>query len=127
MKRILFLLVVIGCSYNDIDPLTLLGRWKRIESLADPGDGSGTYQPVNGNYYIDFLTDKTFIANEAICYEDQIINQPSSGAYDSASLTLSFINCPSMIFTYEISGNNLFIYPPCIEGCGLKYIKISSH
>jgi hypothetical protein len=102
MKRILCILVIIGCSpHEEIDSTILVGKWKLIESLADPGDGSGTYQPVKGNYFIDFLTDGTFIANEAMCYKDQIINQPSSGTYDSVKLTLSFNNCPSFVISYR--------------------------
>lgn len=128
MKRILFLLIVIGCSDNEsVNPTTLVGRWKLIETLADPGDGSGTYKPVKGNYYVDFSADGTFIASEPMCYEDQIIDQPSTGLYDSDNRKLSFSNCTSLIISYEIIRNNLFLYPPCIESCGSKYIKISNY
>lgn len=129
MKQvILFLLVLSSCSQNsEIDSTVLVGRWKLIERLVDPGDGSGTYQPVSGNSYIDFFADGTFTANTPMCPIDQANNQPSSGTYDSVSLILSFNNCSSFVISYEISGNNLILHPPCFEDCGSKYIKISSH
>lgn len=54
MKRAVLFLVLsvallVSCSKSDetcADKTVLTGTWKLVETLADPGDGSGTWQPA---------------------------------------------------------------------------------
>ncbi|TCJ14102.1 hypothetical protein EPD60_08815 [Flaviaesturariibacter flavus] len=74
MRKLLLLALVatIGCSRENSrselmaetaaapapikDPAALVGSWQRFETFRDPGDGSGTWQPVTG----DDITRVTF-------------------------------------------------------------------
>ena len=56
--RYLILFFAIGaslqaCTEEETDDLR--NKWKLIEVLADPGDGSGTFQPVESDKTISFL------------------------------------------------------------------------
>ena len=61
MKKILSIallscLISLSCRKTPIIVnASLVGQWKLIETLTDPGDGSGEWMPVNTpNYYIKF-------------------------------------------------------------------------
>lgn len=52
MRKILLSIIIIlalsCCSTTDDDKdRELVGEWKLIEILSDPGDGSGTFKTVN--------------------------------------------------------------------------------
>ncbi|WP_185956498.1 hypothetical protein [Changchengzhania lutea] len=53
MKTVLLFVVVlmfVSCSNDDSNPkkdVSLIGSWKLIEQLTDPGDGSGVFTSVN--------------------------------------------------------------------------------
>ena len=59
IKKILFLSLMIFClssctsANEENSTINEIGSWKLIAVLADPGDGSGVFQPV--------LSDKTII------------------------------------------------------------------
>ena len=55
------ILTVISCSKNDDDTSSnlLKGTWKLTEVLADPGDGSGTFNLVNSNKNLIFSQSKS--------------------------------------------------------------------
>ena len=68
MKQTLLLTVVIffiiGCEKSkQVENNSLVGKWKLTESYADPGDGSGTWQPADAAHpgYLEFKTDGTVI------------------------------------------------------------------
>lgn len=105
--------------------------WKLVEVLADPGDGSGTFQPVNSQKRLAFSDDGTVRANSGMC---SMQNEPTPGNqgtfsvvgnYDSTS-SLITPNCPALSYTlsYTINGNELIIIYPCIEACQERYIKL---
>jgi len=106
--------------------LSSLGEWEIIEYYGDPGDGSGTFQPVDSDKSLSFFDDGTLeIKNGSLCdlgaeSGDFTVN------YDEESKTIS-ANCSStsnIIHRYEIdSEDNLLIYYPCIEPCVEKYEK----
>lgn len=52
MKRVFVLAVVVcsvtACKKNiQLHNSSIVGKWKLSEYLADPGDGSGTWQPAD--------------------------------------------------------------------------------
>lgn len=105
--------------------------WKLVEVLADPGDGSGTFQPVNSQKKLAFSDDGTVRANSDMC---SMQNEPTPGNqgvfsvvanYDSSNSIIS-PNCPALSYTltYTINGNELIINYPCIEACQERYIKL---
>ena len=117
-KYIVLALLVSGCSQNEdngFDQELYGGTWHLSEVLADPGDGSGIYRPVDSDMYLTFDRNGIFMGNEPLCQ-----NSGTSGTYDDEKLYPEDCNFP---LTYEKDGNTLFVYPPCIEPCGLKFVR----
>lgn len=70
---ILFMLLMIfSCTTKEAKPdiknQDLIGKWKVIEQLADPGDGSGTFNPIESDRTIQFFSDGTITINGDLCY-----------------------------------------------------------
>ena len=125
---ILLFASIIACDKNSDDEKSgnnIIGKWRLIEVLADPGDGSGTYQPVISDKYIEFHSDKTITSNGALCDMTIGSNNSSSGTYSLADSTITPLGCgiPSLEYGFTIKNSILFINYPCIEPCGAKYIK----
>jgi hypothetical protein len=136
MKKRLLIFMLIGliCSCNTNDDSTepstadLIGVWKLIENLADPGDGSGVFVSVDSEKTIAFNGDGSVNSNGSLCDMSPQSDTSSNGTY---SLTESIINseiCPSGEGIFDISfvleNASLIISYPCIEPCQSKYIKI---
>ena len=123
MKKVALLILVVfafSACKKDIKNSELIGKWKLIESLADPGDGRGTWQPSDPSNpkYIEFLKDGTLMFTP-------------SGQYDSeryeitSDSTMTFFRgSGNSTMRYHMSGNLLTLNSPCIEACGSKYIKV---
>lgn len=122
MKRVLLLVFVafaFSACKKEVRDTDLIGKWKLTEYLADPGDGSGTWQPAPNSQFIEFVKDGTLIFSP-------------TGQYDSKRYNVT--SDSTMIFSgdsydypmrYNLSGNLLTLKPQCIEACGMKYIKVS--
>jgi len=126
MKKMMMLLmltgILISCSKKDNEDKNmtngLIGEWKLIELLADPGDGSGVFQPVNSNKIIEIYNTGVIISNGDLCTMSIDANVPSSGTYSMIDSTINAANCE---LTFEVDGNDLIVYYPCIEPCVAKY------
>jgi hypothetical protein len=131
MKKIVFLFSIIGLlsSCNNNDDLSsntdLVGEWKLIEVLADPGDGSGTFSAVESNKIIRFHPDGTITSNGSICSMSIEANNPTSGTYSITNSTFNSPDCDNSDYDYQFEhkGNILIINYPCIEPCKVKYTK----
>lgn len=100
----------------------LIGNWKLTEILADPGNGSGTFNPVTSNKTLTFDANGTVSSNGTICDMSTVSNTSSTGTYTT---TTNSINSSSTTIIYELTGTTLILNYPCIEPCKAKYIKIS--
>ncbi|WP_236977331.1 hypothetical protein [Membranihabitans maritimus] len=132
MTRTLLLLVFFGlltsCTRNkdEISP-GLVGSWKLIESLADPGDGSGTYQAVEDGKIIEFTADNTIISRGTFCLPDTVSAVPRVVATYSVNDSIIIpMDCESGWNThFELMGPYLILSNPyCIEPCLQKYARI---
>ena len=134
MKKALFFffvsLLMNSCSSNEIseDP-QLIGKWKLIEQLADPGDGSGVFKKVVSNKTIEFLANGTVVSNGTFC--DTNINSETEtiGEYFTSENYLkptieNECDFPDLKIYFEFQNENLILWFPCIEGCGQKFKKI---
>ena len=130
MKKLAIIIISIfhlgACSDDDnlaVD-VDLLGKWQLMETLADPGDGSGEFMPVISERTIEFFSDSTFISNGSICIMAITADNQSSGTFSIDNLLVD--DCATVGFgiNYKLEGANLIIYYPCIEGCGHKFTKI---
>lgn len=134
MKKILLLVtglvLVIACNNDDDNQTvvdgTILGEWALMEVLADPGDGSGTFQPVQSNKTLTFNSNGEVTSNGNICTINDETTVATNGTYSEDNHTITG-NCSFAAYpiTYEIDADdNLILNHPCIEACGEKYVRI---
>ena len=118
--------VLISCSKSDDNKnADLIGKWKLIEVLADPGDGSGIFHSVLSEKIIEFQSNGTVTSNGSIC--DMAIEpvSSSSGTYSLSDSTINSSNCSNgpLKIKFRQKGSTLTISYPCYEACIAKYIK----
>jgi hypothetical protein len=130
MKQLLVLLfsavLFHACEKDDqITGTYIIGKWELTEVLADPGDGSGTFQSVNSNKIIEFHTDGTISSNGSICDMSLEANEASIGTYSLEDYTISPAGCSysPLKITFEFQNSYLILNYPCIEPCRAKYKK----
>ncbi|MGI9533051.1 hypothetical protein [Lutimonas sp.] len=121
------LLVLLSCTSEEIPKdATIIGTWQLIEMYSDPGDGSGTFRPVNSNKTIRFKTNNTFESNGIMCHLSLASDAASKGTFSETALTIAPDACELDVnLTYKIESEYLIIYYFCIEGCGEKFKKIN--
>jgi hypothetical protein len=118
----LLIFFIVGCHKRNsqIEHTDLIGKWKLTESLADPGDGSGTWQPADPIHpsYIEFNSDGTLAVTP--------YNMYAADRYKILSdSTMLFIrSTDSLQMRYEFSKSSFILHPRCYEACGQKYIAI---
>jgi hypothetical protein len=122
--------MLLSCSEDNnrkSETAEFLGKWKMIETLIDPGDGSGIYEPVSGEFILEFFTNGTVGTNYMLC----TLNGTNTGNFTSAyfaneqyiqSQTCN-ANQDFQIY-YQIEGENLILSYPCVEACLVKFIRI---
>jgi hypothetical protein len=117
-----FLALAFSCSRNDdnTEP-ELIGKYQLIEILADPGDGSGTFQSVSSDKTISFYNDSTVTSNGELCLMSIESNSPTSGSYSSADSSINSGNC---MLTFELIEEELILTYQCIEACRAKFLKL---
>ncbi|TXD58030.1 hypothetical protein ES044_13330 [Polaribacter sp. IC066] len=131
MKKIVFTLftviILFSCNNNG-NPNSnteLIGNWKLIEVLADPGGGSGTFSSVESEKTITFKSGGTIPSNGTLCTMSINSDNQTSGTYSSAESTFNSSDCNNTDynFTFEQNASILIINYPYIEPCKAKYIK----
>jgi len=130
MKNYFLLILIIGfvtsCNKNDeISNLSdLEGRWKLSEVLADPGNGSGTFQSVTSNKTLEFDNNGNVTSNGSICDMSTGTNLNSSGTYSLTNRTINSNSCPNNTIQFELNNGSLILTYPCIEPCKAKFISL---
>ena len=131
--------IIVACKNDTADPADdgakramkesgLIGKWKIVEYLADPGDGSGTYQAVTDDvaHILEFKESGEFVEKKA---QGQS-SVPLFNAYkvlDDKRIELIPIDktAPSHIWYYsDLSASKLTLGYDCIEACSGKYIAV---
>jgi hypothetical protein len=130
-KKIIFLLCIgflFSCKKDNPDPETsLIGKWKLIEVLNDPGDGSGTFQGVQSNKTIEFHSNGNVTSNGSICNNSTESNTSTSGTYSLSNSTIDSPDCHNdsiLTINFEHKNSILIINFPCIEPCKGKFEKM---
>ena len=129
MKKLLIAIVFGILVFSACKPQEVLvsNKWKLIEVLNDPGDGSGTFISVQSDRTIEFLNDGTFESNGDLCNMGTDSDQVLTGLYSEIDFTLTPDGCsitPVFPISYTMSDEELIINYPCIEPCQQKYIKV---
>lgn len=118
---------LLSCNKGDEKIITntnIVGSWKLVEVLEDPGDLSGTFISVNSNKTIIFNNIGKITSNGSMCDMSIESNTYSSGTFSEINSTINPSNCKNSLIKYELDGNTLILIYPCIEPCKAKYIKI---
>ena len=122
----IIVLLFINCS-SDNAPTSLSGKWKLVQVLADPGDGSGIFRDIQSNKTIEFFSDETFDSNGNLCFFQPIDEVTTQGAYSEDKNEIYPNTCNSfvgVVLNYKLEKNTLIITYQCIEACAEKYVKI---
>jgi hypothetical protein len=128
MRKILMILCFVGifisCNKHDEEKIPeFLGKWRLIEILVDPGDGSGKFHPVTSDKTIEFHADSTVTSNGSLCDVSIASDSPDTGIYSFAKYTITSPACPDFPGTFEQEVYFLVIHYHCMEGCSEKYVK----
>lgn len=132
MKKLLLFLYVLtalcSCSSNTVEEVTdnpMVGTWKLVEIYSDPGDGSGTFLPVESDKTLNFDSKGGFVCAGTLCNPSWESVGTSKGTYSVSEQTIRPDNCENPTeLPYELDGNYLIISFFCIEGCGEKYLRM---
>lgn len=122
------LFIIVSCSDDDDNTVNadILGTWGLSEVLADPGDGSGTFVPVDSPREVTFNADGTYTSNsESFCsFMIETGIQASTGTYTETAIHCGDANPASdLLYTIDANGSLIISYP-CIEPCQAKYERI---
>jgi hypothetical protein len=101
-----------------------VGTWRLIEVLTDPGDGSGTFQPVVSSKTVTFVANGTINCFGNLCDLSATSSTQTTGTYSISNRSIMTTNCNQLQLTYEIRANILIINYPFIETCKAKYVKV---
>lgn len=102
-------------------------KWKLIEQLADPGDGSGTFQPVDSDRTLEFLIDEeTVRSNGSFCGMGTSANGEVTATYNAEEKYIMVDGCGGTPFKilYNFDEEFLYLRFPCIEPCAQKYERV---
>ncbi|GAB3336102.1 hypothetical protein GCM10027429_19030 [Marivirga atlantica] len=124
---ILFSCILLSCNEEELVNAEAIGTYILTERYSDPGDGSGTFQPVESDRRITLKEDNTYSTNYDFCNffgtetkvsmngkfnrEEQILVVPDVCSEDFYFDTLQI----------ELKPQELIIYYLCIEGCAEKF------
>jgi hypothetical protein len=127
MKKILFIvllncLMFLSCRKTPVIVNTsITGRWIQVETLTDPGDGSGKWRPVNmpNYYFIKFQPGDSVQSN--ISRGDGMASKYK--ILTDSTLYLIYAESDTVSYFYQIKGNLLTLEGGCYERCGMKFKK----
>ncbi len=108
------------------DPATraLTGTWVLTEQLADIGDGSGTYQPVDSDRKLVFQADGTVTSNFNFCNPIDGGTRLRSAKWSLEDGQLQPDCRADRPLPFRLEEGVLTLTPFCIEACGERYAKV---
>lgn len=126
LSLVLLLLSLLSCKKENNDNHIIVGTWKLSEILSDPGDGNGTYIPVESDKTITFNTNGELYSNGDLCSLLPDTKKSTKGTYSLDSFTFTSQDCnhSNLEYNFVIEDNHLTIIYPCIETCRAKFLKI---
>ncbi len=129
MKNIFLLTLLLTLCFSckkkeEICNTGIIGTWQLIEAIGDPGDGSGTWQPVTSAKTITFASGGHVSSNGKLCTMSSDADGPTHGTYSDIEKYIVGDDCTSWKIQYELDGNTLVLRFPCIEACAMRFRKI---
>jgi hypothetical protein len=100
---------------------SLLGRWILVETLADPGDGSGKWTAVDkpNYYYLQLNADSTVETN----YLTGLGGARSFTLVNDSAISFTYGNGQTIKNGYRNDNSSLTLTGGCIEACGAKFAR----
>jgi len=124
---VLLFFLLISCKSDDGFPSdSIIGTWRLVEMLADPGDGSGEFMPVTSSKTVEFMADGSFTSNGNICAFSTLNDGNSEGSYLTTDEGYS-VECESPFVStliLQLKDGALILSFPCIEPCQQKYKRM---
>ncbi len=124
------ILLIISCRNNDDNENSIIGTWKLSAQLADPGDGSGTFQAVSNNRTVTFYRNGTYSSNGNFCTMNSDSNETTTGSYSFTNTEKSLTpNCNNSIIKLKLNIENNQLTMTnfgCYESCAQKYVKLNN-
>ena len=125
---IIFFSFLSSCSNNEdekSETVQLEGKWKLIEQLADPGDGSGVFVSIDSDKTIEFSDKGSIVSNKSLCdpYSEEEI---SEGTYSITKNTI-ITNCENLniaTINFELIDGYLILNFISNEGFSQKFKKL---
>ena len=130
-QQSLFIIILISITLfscvenNTIDSTNIVGTWKLIEQLSDPGDESAVFNPIDSNKTLTFSADGKVTTNQSLCAPNAN-QQIATGTYSLDENTV-FTNCNnqnSVSISFELKNDFLILNFISNEGFSQKYKKI---
>ncbi|WP_439583663.1 hypothetical protein [Dyadobacter bucti] len=130
-----FLFTAIFCCKKDekgpAENTGLVGKWKLVESLVDPGDGSGTFRKVDeiASTVVEFKANGDFKEVKGPIYSSINVYNTYK-ILDDKSLELSLTNNPQMQmppttwYYSELTPTSMKLSYGCDKPCVGKFIAI---
>jgi hypothetical protein len=127
MRIILLFLAIIGMSSNctkqshDGEGAGLEGKWAKKQTLISPGP-MGTWENYNGApAYLNFRNNGSIESTGAATIGDQYDRYR---VFDHYITFYKNASTDSLQTTFSIEDNELIIWFPCIEPCGIKLKRV---
>lgn len=124
MKKLQFVFVIgltfilFSCKKENGGSNEIYGNWKLNETMYDPGDGSGKYIKVKEAKFATFDREGNIKGNA-------ITDLVGYKILDSVRMEVRSNNHSTpLIYRYKLKSSRLELNPPCIEGCGLRFIRV---
>lgn len=131
MKKIVYLfamILFISCEPKEENISPLIGEWKLVEQLADPGDGSGVFESIDSEKTITFFEGGSVKSNGDLCYMGSIVDYKGTDAeWDDDKKMILKLSCGNEEVTsisYSLKDSDLILRFFCIEACAQKYEKV---
>ena len=129
-KFTLIFLVFIGisfssCSEDEIDSNNIIGEWKLIEQLADSGDGSAVFKPINSDKTFTFFDNGIVTTNGSLCnpYSEQELTS-GSFSFEEKQIITNCNNSNISFIDFELKQGFLILNFISNEGFSQKFKKI---
>ncbi|GAB2781066.1 hypothetical protein GCM10027275_25810 [Rhabdobacter roseus] len=138
MKKVLLFLVLIsllpGCKKDELmsaDEISLIGKWNLTEFCVSAGAGpcETKFSTVSYAQTVQFQKDGSFIQSvpEPGKFQTPLISSGQYRLLNQSQIELQFDQASNLesrtVWTYELAGKRLTLYPLCIEGCYYTYVK----
>jgi hypothetical protein len=127
MRYLIIIAVLFGIT-SFINSQTIdkrfIGEWKLIETMIDPGDGSGEFHKVDSEKTLEIEPSGTVKSNGDMCNLSINTDNKTYGQLkkDLNETILSSCNKKYKPY-YKLKDEFLIVYYPCKEGCAEKYEK----